>query len=97
MTIPTLVEPIPGGFRACTSISPLLAADGPTAADALTALQALVAAQSAGRDRVAGVPSPDGADPFAAPIGDDPWFAEFLAACAENRTAQDDPALDPTG
>lgn len=90
MTVPILVEPVAGGFRASTGGPLALSADGPTAADAVAALRGLVAARSEGRDQVAVGP------PFAAPIGDDPWFAEFLAACAENR-AQVDAPLDQAG
>ena len=97
MTIPTMLERTDSGFRASTTAAPQLVAVGPTAADALTALQSLIAARTGGRDRAAGVPTPDGDSPFAAPIGDDPWFPEFLAACAANRLQADAPPLDQAG
>ena len=92
MTVPTMIERTPNGFRASTTAGPVLSADAATAVEALAALQRLV-----GNDRVAGVPRGDDESPFAAPIGDDPWFPEFLAACAENRRLADESAAESAG
>ena len=91
MTLATMLERTATGYRASTGGPVVLSADGPTAAGALRALQALVAARTGGRDRVAGVDPPAGGQ-----FRDDPWFPEFLAACAENRRVMDAP-LDQAG
>lgn len=91
MTISTLVEPIPGGFRATTGGPLDLAAEGPTAADAFAALQALVDARLAGGAVIARLPLPGGrlaARRSTADIDRQTWD-EFLDEVRKNRERVD--------
>ena len=81
MTIPTLVEPIPGGFRASTGGPLGLTADGPTADAAVDAVQLLVNDRLAHGAAVRPVQAPATPRP---PLPPQVW-ADFAAAIDQYR------------
>ena len=89
MTVPTLVEPIPGGFRASTGGPLALTADGPTAEAALAVLKLRVDARLA--NGVVPTRPPIGLTPPArttADIDQETWDG-FLDAVREYRAQVD--------
>ncbi len=81
MTIPTLVEPIPGGFRASTGGPLVLTADGPTADAAVDAVQHLVNDRLSGGAVIRPVQVPATPRP---PLPPHVW-ADFAAAIRQYR------------
>lgn len=88
MTVPTLVEPIPGGFRASTGGPLALTADGPTAAAALAALRTQVDARLTGGAFFAPLPTTPPHARTTADIDPDTWDG-FLDEMRRNRERAD--------
>lgn len=97
MSIPILVEPTAGGFRADTGGPLNLSADGPTSHDAIHALQTKINARLQGGAMIVQLPVPP-----KSPLGrmsEHPLFDEWLQAVTDyrrQREAEED-ALEQQG
>lgn len=96
-TIPVLLEPTAGGFRASTGAPLNLTAEAPTADEALASVRAAFAARLAAGAKVVELTDPwmDRLRELTSGMADNPMFDEWVAAMKEyrrEREAEEDAA-----